>query len=173
MRFPLWQRRCRNRLVALVDPASEQRERDLVTFAEPRDDPSGLVHPVPHLRYEFLCAGEEQRPRQLDPDRDVRTFAAEKDEDLLADLGDVVAGPGLVRPSLGMLQRVSAKLLACGTRDGHSGMSARSLSLSGRGLSREGPQPKARRDGAVQGPRSGRSPRGRMLLVPRGRLTAG
>src|SRR5438094_7166402 len=67
MRFPLWQRRCRNRLVALVDPASEQRERDLVTFAEPRDDPSGLVHPVPHLRYEFLCAREEQRPRQLDP----------------------------------------------------------------------------------------------------------
>src|SRR6266513_1555512 len=145
MRLPLGQCRRGDRLVALVDPASEQRYRDLLAFGESRHDPARLIHAVAHPLYERLGAGEEERPRQLDPYGYVGTFSAEKGEDLLADLGDVVAGQGLVRPSLRMLQRVSAKLLACGTRGGHSGMSARSLSLSGRGLSRELPGPQAGR----------------------------
>src|SRR5438874_12707075 len=121
MRFSLRQRCRRNRLVALVDPTEQEGERDLVTFAEPRDDPSGFVHPVSHLRYEFLRAREEQRPRQLDPDRDVGTFTAEEDEDLLADLDHMAARSWFIRPSLEMVQRVSAKLVASATRGGHSG----------------------------------------------------
>src|SRR5437868_5156985 len=84
--FALRKGACGDRFVALVDPTAQQPERDLLAFAETRDDPTGLVHSVAHLLHELLRAREEERTRQLHADRHIRALAAEEDEDLLPDL---------------------------------------------------------------------------------------
>src|SRR5205807_1063115 len=75
---------------------------------------AGFVHAVAHLCHELLRAREKQRPWELHAEREVRPVPAEEDEDLLADLDDVVAFPRLVFPGPGVLERVCAqRLLRC------------------------------------------------------------
>src|SRR5262249_21576202 len=83
-------------------------ERRRVGGAEARRDPAALAETVAR----GLAAGKVERARarvrQLDADDHLlaaRIGHAEEDEDLLADLGDVLA-PGLVLPRFGQRERV-------------------------------------------------------------------
>src|SRR5207249_10189369 len=71
-------------------------------------------------RAQRLRTHYQYRTCQRQPDRDLRAFAAEEGEDLLADLDHVVARPWFISPGFGMLQRVGAKLLSGDTRCGQS-----------------------------------------------------
>src|SRR2546428_8886976 len=111
-RLAFGQGRGRDRFVALVDPAPKERDRHLLALHEPCSAPPRLVHAVAHLLDERLRTGIEQRARKLHADSEVWPLLPEEDEDLLADLRDILT-PRVVLPRAIVLQRVGEERFAC------------------------------------------------------------